>query len=83
MRITAPLGPCCSVSAFTGRIYLSIGGASWSLSSRPTTAAMPALLHMALMVGLALMGTVPIYWGEAGDVADLVQGGVSWPVLNR
>lgn len=42
-------------------IFLAaLGGAGWALASRPTTDTKHGLLFMLLMVGLALIGTVPL-----------------------
>lgn len=58
-NIAVVLGPYAVI------LLAAIGGASWSLASRPATDTRPAVLHMLLMVGLALIGTVPLAEGVA------------------
>lgn len=61
VALTAVFGVNAAVVGPYAVIFLAaIGGAAWSASNRPPDKRMPTLLHIALMVGLALITTVPI-----------------------
>jgi len=48
------------VGPYSVIVLAAIGGAAWSASSTPEATRRATLLHMLLMVGLALLGTVPL-----------------------
>jgi hypothetical protein len=58
----------CSLSALLATGLLSLATACHADAPVPESEALPAL---------GLMGTIPIYWGEAGDFGDVLAGGES------